>query len=58
MRNVELQTRACGGYAVVMLRGELDATDAGAVAGAVAGVAGRRAGTCCRPHRMGRCCGC
>ena len=36
MRNVELRTRACSGFAVVVLRGELDTTDAEAVAGAVA----------------------
>jgi len=35
MRNVELRTRICRGYVVVALRGELDTTDAEAVAGAV-----------------------
>jgi anti-anti-sigma factor len=36
VRNVELRARVCRGYAVVVLRGELDTTDAEAVAGAVA----------------------
>ena len=36
MAAVELRTRVFGGYAVVVLRGELDTTDAGATAGAVA----------------------
>ncbi len=39
MRNVKLRARVCSGYAVVMLRGELDTTDAEAVAGAVAALA-------------------
>jgi anti-anti-sigma regulatory factor len=39
MTTVELRTRVSGGYAVVMLRGELDSTDAGAMAGAVAALA-------------------
>ena len=39
MRNVELSTRVCGGFAVVVLRGELDTTDAEAVAGAVSALA-------------------
>lgn len=43
MRNVELQSRVCRGYAVVMLYGELDTADAEAVAAAVAALtAGRR----------------
>ena len=36
MRNVELLTRVYRGYAVAVLRGELDTTDAEAVAGVVA----------------------
>jgi anti-anti-sigma factor len=36
VKNAELRTRVCNGYAVVMLRGELDTTDAETVAGAVA----------------------
>ena len=36
MTTVELRTRVSGGYVVVALRGELDITDAGATAGAVA----------------------
>lgn len=39
MRNVELQTRVCRGYAVVVLRGELDITDAESAADAVAALA-------------------
>jgi anti-anti-sigma factor len=39
VRNVELQTRVRRGYAVVMLRGELDTTDVAALAGAVAALA-------------------
>lgn len=35
MRNVELRTRVCKGYTVALLRGELDTTDAEAVAYAV-----------------------
>lgn len=35
MRNVELRTHVCKGYPVVVLRGELDTTDAEAVAYAV-----------------------
>jgi anti-anti-sigma factor len=36
VRNAELLTRVCGGYAVAVLRGELDTTDAESAAGAVA----------------------
>jgi anti-anti-sigma factor len=36
VRNAELLTRVCGGYAVALLRGELDTTDAESAAGAVA----------------------
>ncbi len=36
MRNVELRTRVCSDYAVVVLHGELDTADAEAVASAVA----------------------
>ena len=39
MRNIELRTRACRGYAVVALRGELDTRDAAATAAAVAALA-------------------
>ena len=39
MRNVELRTRVCRGYAVVILRGELDTRDAEETAVAVAGLA-------------------
>lgn len=39
MRNVELRNRLCRGYAVVVLRGELDTTNAEATAGAVAALA-------------------
>jgi anti-anti-sigma factor len=39
VRNVELRTRVCRGYAVVMLRGELDTRDAEETAVAVAGLA-------------------
>ncbi|HEX8005725.1 MAG TPA: STAS domain-containing protein [Trebonia sp.] len=39
MTTVELRARLCGGYAVVVLRGELDIADAGSVAGAVAALA-------------------
>ena len=38
MRNVELRTRVCRGYAVVMLSGELDTSDAEDTAAAVAAV--------------------
>jgi anti-sigma B factor antagonist len=37
--NAELQTRVSSGYVVVVLRGELDTTDAEAAAGAVAALA-------------------
>jgi anti-anti-sigma factor len=36
VRNAELRTRVCSGYVVAVLRGELDTTDAEAVAGAIA----------------------
>jgi anti-anti-sigma factor len=36
VRNAELLTRVCRGYAVAVLRGELDTTDAESAAGAVA----------------------
>ncbi|HEV3289201.1 MAG TPA: STAS domain-containing protein [Streptosporangiaceae bacterium] len=39
MRNVELGTRVCRGYAVVVLRGELDTRDAEDTAAAVAALA-------------------
>jgi anti-anti-sigma factor len=39
VRNVELRTRACRGYAVVVLRGELDTTDAEDITAAVAALA-------------------
>ena len=39
MRNVELPTRVCSGYAVVVLCGELDTRDAGDTAAAVAALA-------------------
>ena len=39
MRNVELRTRVCRGYAVVVLRGELDTRDAEDTAVAVAALA-------------------
>ena len=39
MGNVELQTRVCRGYPVVLLRGELDTTDAEDTAAAVAALA-------------------
>jgi anti-anti-sigma factor len=39
MSTVEVRTGACGGYAVVVLRGELDIADAGSAAGAVAALA-------------------
>lgn len=39
MTSVELRVRVCGGYAVVVLRGELDITDAESVVGAVAALA-------------------
>ncbi len=39
MRNVELRTRVFGGYAVVVLRGELDTRDAEDTAAAVAALA-------------------
>ena len=39
MRNVELRTRVCRGYAVAMLRGELDTRDAEDTAVAVAALA-------------------
>jgi anti-anti-sigma factor len=38
VRNVELRTRACRGYAVVVLSGELDTSDAEDTAAAVAAV--------------------
>ena len=40
MRNVELRTGVCRGYAVVVLCGELDTRDAGETAAAVAALAG------------------
>jgi hypothetical protein len=40
VRNVELRTRVCRGYAVVVLRGELDTRDAEDTAVAVAALAG------------------
>ncbi|MGD0557228.1 MAG: STAS domain-containing protein [Streptosporangiaceae bacterium] len=39
MGNAELRTRVCGDYAVVVLCGELDTTDAEAAAGAVTALA-------------------
>jgi anti-anti-sigma factor len=39
MANVELRIRVCDGYSVVVLRGELDATEAETAAGAVATLA-------------------
>jgi anti-anti-sigma factor len=39
VRNVELRTRVCRGYAVVVLRGELDTRDAEDTAAAVAALA-------------------
>jgi anti-anti-sigma factor len=42
MSAVELRTQVCGGYAVVVLRGELDITDAESTAVAVAAVAANR----------------
>jgi anti-anti-sigma factor len=39
VRNVEPRTRACRGYAVVVLRGELDTRDAEVTAAAVAALA-------------------
>lgn len=39
MRNVELRTRVCRGYTVVVLCGELDTRDAGDTAAAVAALA-------------------
>jgi len=40
MASVELRTRVCGSYAVVVLCGELDITDAESAAGAVAALRG------------------
>jgi anti-sigma B factor antagonist len=39
MSDIELRTQGCGGYAVVVLRGELDITDAESTVGVVAAVA-------------------
>jgi anti-anti-sigma factor len=42
VRNVELRTRVCRGYAVVVLSGELDTSDAEDTAAAVAAVTARQ----------------